>query len=47
MAFGVAFYSIVVGSLTSIITDQLFSEDNIQNKLKALEEFAVEFKLEP
>lgn len=33
MAFGVAFYSIIVGSLTSIITDTLFSNDNLPAKL--------------
>ena len=46
MAFGVAFYSIIVGSLTSIITETLFSNDNLASKLKALEDFSMEVRLD-
>ena len=46
MAFGVAFYSIIVGSLTSIITETLFSSDNLGSKLKALEDFSIEVELD-
>jgi len=40
MFLGVAFYSFVVGSLTSVITAEGSQQENLIGKLKALEEFA-------
>lgn len=37
MCIGVAIYSVVVGSLTSFISDEYFSNENLAMKLKALE----------
>lgn len=46
MAIGVGFYSIVVGTLTSIITDQMLHQETLQSKLKALETFSKENNLD-
>ena len=46
MFLGVAFYSFVVGSLTSVITAEGDQQGNLIVKLKALEEFANETNLE-
>jgi CRP-like cAMP-binding protein len=46
MFIGVAFYSFVVGSLTSVITDIQSQEDNLIAKLKALDEFARDTNLD-
>ena len=46
MFLGVAFYSFVVGSLTSVITAEGDQQGNLVIKLKALEEFANETSLE-
>lgn len=42
MFLGVAFYSFVVGSLTSVITSEGSQQENLVTKLRALEEFAQE-----
>jgi len=47
MFVGVSFYSFVVGSLTSVITDTATQEDNLISKLNALEDFAKETELDP
>ena len=47
MLIGVAFYSFVLGSLTAIITSIKNQSDNLNNKLKALENFAKETDLDP
>ena len=47
MFLGVAFYSFVVGSLTSFITSSSSQAENLINKLRALEEFALETNLDP
>ena len=47
MLLGAAFYSVVVGSLTSVIIDSNSSEEEMNRKLKALEVFAVESNLDP
>jgi hypothetical protein len=47
MFIGVAFYSFVVGSLTSVITAVQSQQENLFGKLKALEEFAKETNLDP
>jgi hypothetical protein len=41
MFIGVAFYSVVVGSLTSMLVDEEVTEESLNAKLKALEEFSV------
>lgn len=46
MGIGVAIYSIVVGSLTSLISDEYFSNENLAMKLKALEQFREESDLD-
>ena len=46
MFIGVAFYSFVVGSLTSVITAVQSQQENLVSKLKALEEFATETRLD-
>jgi hypothetical protein len=46
MFLGVAFYSFVVGSLTSVITAEGSQQENLIGKLKALEEFALETRLD-
>lgn len=46
MFLGVAFYSFVVGSLTSVITAEGSQQENLIGKLKALEEFAHETNLD-
>jgi len=46
MLFGVAFYSFVVGSITSIIAAENENADNLTNKLKSLEDFAKETNLD-
>lgn len=46
MFLGVAFYSFVVGSLTSVITAEGSQQENLIGKLKALEEFAQETNLD-
>ena len=40
MIYGVGFYSVVIGNLTSIIANETANSENLYNKLKALEEFA-------
>lgn len=40
MIYGVAFYSAVIGYLTSMIANDAANSENLFNKLKALEEFA-------
>jgi hyperpolarization activated cyclic nucleotide-gated potassium channel 1 len=47
MFIGVAFYSVVVGSLTSMLVDVEVQEESLNSKLKALEEFSVTSGLEP
>jgi len=46
MFIGVAFYSFVVGSLTSVITDIQSQEDNLIAKIKALDEFSRDTNLD-
>ena len=46
MFIGVAFYSVVVGSLTSMLVDEEVTEESLNAKLKALEEFSVTSGLE-
>jgi CRP-like cAMP-binding protein len=46
MFIGVAFYSFVVGSLTSVITDIQSNEDNLIAKIKALDEFSRDTNLD-
>lgn len=46
MGFGVAFYSIVVGTLTSIFTEQIFDQVSLSNKVIALQRFSQEQKLD-
>jgi hypothetical protein len=41
MFIGVAFYSVVVGSLTSMLVDDEVQQESLNSKLKALEEFSV------
>ena len=47
MFLGVAFYTFVVGSMTSVITESQTIMDNLQAKLKALDDFAEESSLDP
>jgi hypothetical protein len=47
MFIGVAFYSVVVGSLTSMLVDDEVQQESLNSKLKALEEFSVSSGLEP
>jgi len=47
MFIGVAFYSVVVGSLTSMLVDDEVQQESLNTKLKALEEFSVNAGLEP
>ena len=47
MAFGVIFYSMVVGTLTSVITEEVYDEQSLTLKLKALDQFSDENKLDP
>ena len=47
MFFGVAFYSFVVGSLTSTISAMHSQYENLFGKIKALEEFAKDTGLDP
>jgi len=46
MFLGVAFYSFVVGSLTTVMTSVHDSQENLQNKLNALEDFSKESQLD-
>ena len=46
MFLGVAFYSFVVGSLTSVISSEGSQQENLIGKLRALEEFAQETQLD-
>lgn len=46
MGFGVAFYSIVLGTMTSILTEQMFNQESLQNKLKAFSKFKEETNLD-
>jgi len=36
MGFGVAFYSTVVGTLTALMTDEVYNSESLSLKLKAL-----------
>ena len=47
MFIGVAFYSVTVGSLTSMLVDDEVQQESLNSKLKALEEFSVTSGLEP
>ena len=47
MFLGVAFYSFVVGSLTSTISSMNSQFENLSGKIKALDEFAIETGLDP
>ena len=47
MFIGVAFYTFVVGSLTTIITENQSQQENLNAKLKALEDFSADAKLDP
>ena len=47
MLLGAAFYSVVVGSLTSVIIDADSADQELNRKLKALELFAAESNLDP
>lgn len=47
MFLGVAFYTFVVGSMTSVITESQTTQDNLQAKLKALDDFAEDTDLNP
>lgn len=47
MLLGAAFYSVVVGSLTSVIIDSNSMDEELNRKLKALELFAVQSHLDP
>jgi len=42
MFIGVAIYSVVVGSLTSVMTQSSFQKETLRTKLIALEDFANE-----
>lgn len=46
MFLGVAFYSFVVGSLTNMLTTLLVDQENLIHKIKSLDEFAKESKLD-
>jgi hypothetical protein len=46
MFIGVAFYSFVVGSMTTLLTTSEAHESSLTSKLKAFEEFAEEAKLD-
>jgi hypothetical protein len=46
MFIGVAFYSFVVGSMTTLLTASEAHESSLTSKLKAFEEFAEEAKLD-
>mmetsp|Transcript_28324 Transcript_28324/g.42884 ORF Transcript_28324/g.42884 Transcript_28324/m.42884 type:complete len:81 (-) Transcript_28324:721-963(-) len=46
MFLGVAFYSFVVGSLTSVMTQSTFQKETLEVKLIALEDFARETNLD-
>ena len=47
MLVGAAFYSVVVGSLTSVIIDSNSVDEELNRKLKALEAFAAQSNLVP
>jgi hypothetical protein len=47
MLVGAAFYSVVVGSLTSVIIDSNSVDEELNRKLKALEAFAAQSNLDP
>lgn len=47
MFFGVAFYSVVVGSLTSVITSSHVESESLNAKIKALGEFAEAKGMDP
>lgn len=40
MIYGVGFYSVIIGNLTSMIANETANSENLFNKLKALEEFS-------
>ena len=40
MMFGVIFYSTVVGTLTSVITEEVLMEEGLMQQLNALDNFA-------
>ena len=46
MFLGVAFYSFVVGSLTTVMTSVHDSQENLINKINALDDFAKETNLD-
>jgi hypothetical protein len=46
MTLGAAFYTVVVGSLTSVIIDSNSVDEELNRKLKALEMFAVQSNLD-
>jgi hypothetical protein len=46
MGFGVIFYSLTVGTLTSVITEEVMNEESLTLKLRAIETFSVETKLD-
>lgn len=47
MCLGVMFYSILVGTLTSVIIEEVIIAGNLTNKLKAVESFSFKAKLDP
>lgn len=46
MFIGVAFYSFVLGSLTSIVSSEMSNADTLNNKLKQLEDYSKETGME-
>lgn len=47
MLFGVAFYSLIVGLISSFVTDDQNLKQRVQLKLNELEEMGKEMKLPP
>jgi hypothetical protein len=47
MGLGVMFYSILVGTLTSVIVEEVFAAGNLVKKIKAVESFSNVAKLDP
>ena len=46
MLVGVIFYSIIVGSLTSIFSQEIFTAERLEDKLKVLENFQDSYHIE-